>query len=539
MFTSWPHSVIYQIYPRSFKDSNADGIGDLKGIIEKLPYLAELGVDALWISPFFTSPMKDFGYDISDYYSVDPIFGTLDDIDLLIKEAHTRNLKVMMDFVPNHTSNQHPWFLESASSKDNPKRDWYIWKDPKSIDNETNKPTPPNNWLSIFGGSVWEWHDQTKQYYLHTFLKEQPDLNWRNPEVVQAMLEVIRFWLKRGIDGLRVDAFIFVYKDQKFLDEPIKPESEWDRQRIFYNLNHIYTVNQPELLTLLDTFCDVLDEFGGKFMITETSGRLLTMEQLIQLYRSRREHVHAPFNFYFINLPWDANVYKTFIDEYDARVGNTSIPTFVLGNHDKPRVTSRIGKEAARTAAMLLLTLRGIPTIYYGEEIGMEDGDIRAEDAKDPHRTVVDGKLVSRDPERTPMQWNSETFAGFSETKPWLPLQKNVNIINVLTESSDPTSMLSLYKAILQLRKTHLPLTKGTYYSLPESNDNVLAYMRETENEKILVLLNFSGDIVSISLPVQKCELLLSTYLDKDKGVITTLTSFTLRPYEGIMFKIY
>ncbi len=531
-FLPWPQSVIYQIYPRSFKDTNNDGVGDLKGVIEKLDYFVELGIDSLWISPFYPSPMKDFGYDISDYCSIDPIFGTLDDFDVLLQEAHNREMKIMIDYVPNHTSDQHPWFKESRSSRDNPKRDWYIWKDPKP------DGSVPNNWLSIFGGSVWEFDKTTGQYYLHTFLKDQPDLNWRNPDVIKAMMDVIRFWMKRGVDGLRVDAFIMLYKDLQFLDEPYKPKDQWDEKRMYYNLEHIYTVNHPELSPLLDVFCDVLDEFGGKFMITETSGRLLTMDQLITLYKKNREHAHAPFNFYFINLPWDAKTYKEFIDTYDVKVGNASIPTYVLGNHDKPRVASRIGKDAAKTAAMLLLTLRGIPTIYYGEEIGMEDADIKPEEAKDPHRTVVQGVLVSRDPERTPMQWNDRGFAGFSEKAPWLPINENFKEVNVENERKDSHSMLSLHKALLTLRKKHVPFTKGSYQSLPESTNKVFAYYRKTEDETFLIVLNFTDSQSTITLPSLKVEPLLSTYMDQSSGVITILSELTLRPHEGILYKL-
>ncbi|MBA3723713.1 MAG: alpha-glucosidase C-terminal domain-containing protein [Candidatus Levybacteria bacterium] len=528
MKTNWHQSVIYHIYPRSFKDSNKDGIGDLNGIIQKLDYVVELGADTIWISPTYPSPMRDFGYDISDFCNVDPLFGTLEDFDNLIQEAHNRNIKVIIDYIPGHTAWEHPWFVASASSRINPKRDWYIWRDPKP------DGSVPNNWLSVFGGSRWEYDARTGQYYMHSFLKEMPDLNWRNPEVVDAMLEVLRFWLKRGIDGIRIDSFNVIYKHMDYLDEPLNPAYIHGENDPFREHDHIYTLSQPELLPLLKTFRKVLSEFGDKFMVTES---YVEMPQLLKLYRAG-DSLHAPFNFNIFKLPWNLNEYKSFIDVFDKEVGHEYIPTYVLGNHDNHRIATKIGSNQARIAAMLQLTLRGMPTVYYGEEIGMIDGEISLDEMQDPWAKNVGDVRLGRDPQRTPMQWNTEKYAGFSTKKPWLPIGKQYMYSNVEIQQSDTQSMLNLYKTILHFRKQSPALLYGTYESLKIKNKNVYAYMRTYKTEKLLILLNFSEEEQKISLNIPTSQVICNSYLTKEKGSLMDLKNSTLAPFEGYILQL-
>lgn len=530
--TKWAERIIYQIYPRSFKDSNKDGVGDIQGIIQKLDYLQDgtdrsLGVNAIWISPIYPSPMKDFGYDVSDYCNIDSLFGTFEDFDELVNEAHKRKLKIIMDFIPNHTSFQHQWFLESKSSKTNPKRDWYIWKDPK-IDG-----SPPNNWLSVFGGSAWEFDEKTQQYFLHSFLKEQPDLNWRNPEVKQAMFDVLRFWLKRGVDGFRVDMFEYLFKDKRFLDEPKDAGYVEGVTDPYHALDHIYVKKQPELFELLKDFESVFTQYEDTFMITES---YVDLPFLVQLYNAGTTQ-HAPFNFEFILLDWNMEKYKKFIDAFDKAIGKNYIPTYVLGNHDRERVASRLGQKDARVAAMLQLTLRGLPTIYYGEELGMKDGDIPQDKIQDPFEINVPGLGLGRDKERTPMQWNKAKNAGFSEVEPWLPVEKDYRLQNVEVEQNDAKSMLNFYKTLIHYRKKSQTLLLGVYIPLDLKNDHVLAYMREGEKGKNLVVLNFSHLEQNVILPVANVKLVCSTYMD-NKQEERKPTSFLLRPHEGLLFEV-
>ncbi len=425
---NWSESVIYQIYPRSFKDSNGDGIGDLMGIIQKLDYFVDLGIDAIWLSPIYPSPMKDFGYDVADYCGVDPIFGDMKDFDVLIKEAHSRDIKIMMDYIPNHTSDQHPWFLESKSSLDNPKRDWYIWKEPK------NDGGVPNNWRSLFGGSGWEFDQMSNQYYFHSFLKSQPDLNWRNLEVKKAMYDVLRFWIDKGVDGFRMDAVCHLYKHHGFQDEGKISDDKKDPIRPEFDLDYSLTLNQPEILVWLSEVSTLLNEYDNKFMITECSGRYSDLQLLLDWHESGISHIHSPFNFHLLQMPWDAKKFKEFIDQYDNLLSDEFIPNYVMGNHDSPRLSSRIGKENIRCAALLMLTLRGIPTIYYGEELGMEDVEIPEYEWVDPDKRFINGRFVTRDPERTPMPWTGEENAGFSSHLPWLRINNDYQSVNVQSE---------------------------------------------------------------------------------------------------------
>ena len=353
--------MIYQIYPRSFQDSDGDGVGDLAGVERRLDYLASLGIDAIWLSPIFPSPMADFGYDVADYCGVDPLFGTLADFDRLLAAAHERGLKLLLDFVPNHSSDQHPWFVESRSSRGNPKRDWYVWRDPAPDGG------PPNNWISDFGGSAWEWDKTTGQYYLHAFLKEQPDLNWRNPEVRAAMLDVMRFWFDRGVDGFRIDVLWHMVKHADFPDNPVNQawaEGEPDYTRV----HQLHSTDQPEVHEVAAEMRSLADSYGERLLVGEI---YLPIERLVRYYGADDPGVHLPFNFQLIDLPWDAATIGMAIRQYELILPENGWPNWVLGNHDRPRIAAKIGEAQARVAATLLLTLRGTPTIYYGDEIGI------------------------------------------------------------------------------------------------------------------------------------------------------------------------
>jgi alpha-glucosidase len=377
----WQRGILYQVYPRSFADTDGDGVGDLPGVISRLDYLEWLGVDALWLSPIYPSPMKDFGYDVADYIGVDPLFGTIEDFDRLIAEAHARGLKVVLDFVPNHTSDQHPWFRESRAARNSARRDWYLWRNPAPGGG------PPNNWLSCFGGPAWQFDEATGQYYYHAFLREQPDLNWRNPAVVQAMLEVLRFWLERGVDGFRVDALWHLVKDERFADNP--PDPAW-RQGMdpYHALVPLHTTDRSEVHALVAQMRRLIDRYPERVLIGEI---YLPLERLVGYYGADLEGAHLPFNFHLLSAPWEARYLAHLIDEYEDLLPTGAWPNWVLGNHDKPRIASRVGPAQARVAAMLLLTLRGTPTLYYGDEIGMANVSIPPERVQDPLERNVPG----------------------------------------------------------------------------------------------------------------------------------------------------
>ena len=402
----WKSAILYQVYPRSFQDSDGDGVGDLRGITARLPYLAELGVDALWLSPVFVSPMADFGYDVSDYTAIDPLFGSMADFDALLHAAHARGLKVLLDFVPNHTSDQHPWFRESRASRTNAKRDWYIWRD------GAPGGGPPNNWLSEFGGSAWEYDELTGQYYYHAFLSAQPDLNWRNPAVRAAMHDVMRFWLGRGVDGFRVDVIWHLIKDAAFRDNPPNPDFRAGDPPHRRQMP-LYSADRPEVHELIRELRGVVDEFPARLLIGEI---YLPLDRLVTYYGRELGGVHLPFNFSLLEAPWNARAVADLIDRYEALLPPGAWPNWVLGNHDRPRVASRIGQAQARIAAMLLLTLRGTPTLYYGDEIGLPQVPIPADRIRDPFERNVPG--LGRDGCRTPMQWDASPGAGFSSRRP-------------------------------------------------------------------------------------------------------------------------
>ncbi len=475
----WQKGIVYQVYPRSFMDSNGDGVGDLQGIISRLDYLQWLGIQALWLSPIFPSPMADFGYDIADYTGIHPLFGSMEDFDQLLEEVHRRNLKLILDFVPNHTSDQHPWFLESRSSRDNPKRDWYLWHDAAS------KGGPPNNWLSVFGGSGWEWDEKTNQYYYHAFLKEQPDLNWRNPEVQQAMLNAMRFWLDKGVDGFRVDVMWHMIKDDQFRNNP--PNPNYVPSESPYNaVLPTFSTDQPEVHDVVAMMRGLLDEYEERLMIGEI---YLPIDELVTYYGVDNRGAHLPFNFQLVVLPWDAEEIFTAINKYEGVLPDNGWPNWVLGNHDQARIATRIGAAQARVAAMLLLTLRGTPTMYYGDELGMENVLIPPEMVQDPQELNVPGLGLGRDPERTPMQWDDTKNAGFTKGSPWLPLAGNYFEKNVKAEQQDSDSLLSFYRSLIQLRQTEPALQVGSYEPAGIKNE-VFAYIRQYEEKRFLIVLN-------------------------------------------------
>jgi alpha-glucosidase len=536
-FPWWQHGIIYQIYPRSFKDSNGDGIGDLQGIMSRLDYLTWLGVDALWLSPFYPSPMADFGYDITDYCNVDPIFGDLETFAALVEQAHQRELKIIVDFVPNHTSDEHPWFLGSRSSLQDPQRDWYIWADPRP------DGSPPSNWLSVMGGSAWEWDASTSQYYLHTFLTKQPDLNWRNPALKAAMVAIIRFWLDRGVDGFRVDAAHYILKDPHLRDNPPnlsqqralhKPMGDYDSQLHLYDNGHadVHTVYR-ELRHLLDRYsatraCMLMGEV-----------HIFDRQVWASYYGADLDELHMPFNFGLVSAAWNAQAIRQSVDALEAHLPPGAWPNNVLGNHDEPRIINRVGPALARIAMLLLLTLRGTPTLYYGDEIGMHDGDIPPERVSDPMEKNKPGLGLGRDPGRTPMQWDRSINAGFcpAGTEPWLPLPTDFQQINVEIERDDPHSLLTLTRLLIELRRSTPALATGSYRPIEGVPAGCFVFLRQSSGQCYLIALNFSGQEQILKLPeMSNGRIVLSTYLDRQEPI--DLAFLRLRSYEGNVIRV-
>ena len=516
----WKFEVIYQIYPRSFRDTNDDGIGDLKGITERLDYFSWLGIDAIWISPIYPSPMVDFGYDVSDYCSIDPLFGSLNDFDRLIAAAHAREIKIILDFVPNHSSDQHPWFLESRASRSSPQRDWYVWRDGKP------DGSPPNNWLSQFGGPAWTFDAPTGQFYLHTFLREQPDLNWRNPDVRTAMYDVLRFWLDRGVDGFRVDALWLLMKDAELRNNPPNPNYRPTEAGI-HRFLQAHSADQPETHDVIAEMRSVLDQYEERVLIGEI---YLPIERLVTYYGKDLGGAHLPFNFQLIHTAWTALAIAKLITDYEAALPPGGWPNWVLGNHDQPRIAARVSAAQARNAAMLLLTLRGTPTMYYGDELGIGAVTIPAEAMQDPWGKNEPGLGLGRDPSRTPFQWDATPNAGFTGGRPWLPPDPDYPSCNVESLRRDPNSILSLYRRLLSIRREYPALNSGTF-GLVSVQENLLAYERTSGEEKILVCLNFGDTAQPISgQGFSGSRILASTYLDRSGAP----AELVLRPHEGL-----
>ncbi|NET37639.1 MAG: alpha-glucosidase [Cyanothece sp. SIO1E1] len=546
----WESGVIYQIYPLTFADANGDGIGDLQGIIQRLDYLNDgnpdsqtaLGIDAIWLSPINKSPMIDNGYDISDYCDVCSIFGNLEDFKALIEASHQRGIKVIMDLVINHTSNQHPWFIESSASKDNPKSDWYHWQDPNP------DGSVPNNWLSYFGGTGWTFNENRGQYYFHTFNENQPDINWRNPEVKQAIHDMIRFWLDQGVDGFRLDASSVYSKDEYYRYNPIK-FGKTDKNA-YNNQDHLYDKNLPENHEILKDIRQITDAYDDRVLIGETFIDSRLYDSTI-FYGVNNDEVHLPFAFEFPFSPWYPGYLQREIAKKELITPEGAWPTYFLDNHDIPRHLSRWvecslctnPKEIARASAALLLTIRGTPVLYYGEEIGMVDHlDIPPEKAQD--KAVVssdDGELPpSRDGARTPMQWDDSANAGFSfgkETDPWLPVNSNYPEVNVVSELQDEDSILNFYRHLLKVRKKSEALRRGRWRTLIHYPGEHLAYVRETENEQVLIIINFAYEKdLEVDEPIEKAQWQVLASNVHETNKIIDLPQI-LHPFEASILK--
>jgi alpha-glucosidase len=481
----WQTSVFYEIYPRSFADSNNDGIGDLNGITSKLDYLHELGVDAIWITPCFPSPQVDFGYDVSDYEAIDPMYGTMNDFDRLVAEAKKRNIRVILDFVVNHTSDQHKWFLDSRSSRTSKYRDWYIWRDGKGNNQ------PPNNWYSEFGGPAWTYDQKTTQWYYNYFYPQQPDLNWRNPAVHDAMMDVTRFWYKRGVSGFRLDAVDTLFEDPKLTDNPSTPGTDKFGRP---NFERQYNTKLPEVHGALQDLRKIADEYDA-VLIGETWTR--DISELKGYYGEHSNELQMPMDLMFGTVnKLSAPEFRRQIAAVDSAGG---WPVFVISNHDMVRSYNRYGDgvhndEIAKLMASLYLTLRGTPIMYYGEELGMENNNPKKkEDVKDPEGRVNWPNEIGRDGERTPMQWNDSANAGFSKTKPWLPTPPSSKTHNMKSEMKDPNSVLAVYRQLLALRHKEPALIDGTYMALNDNDPNVLTYLRKGKDDAVLVVLNMSA----------------------------------------------
>lgn len=527
----WKDGTIYHVYLRSFADSNGDGLGDLPGLIERLDYLNgkadSLGVDAIWVSPCFPSPDKDFGYDVADYRAIDSHYGTMADLDRLVQEAHRRGIRVMLDLVFNHSSDRHPWFLESRASRQNPHRDWYLWRDPRP------DQRPPNNWHAVFGGRAWEWDEPTQQFYYHMFLKEQPDLNWRNPDVRRELMDTVRFWLDRGVDGFRLDVFNAWFKHAKMPDNPPRRGLRgYERQ------HHIYDVNQPEMFEALAELRRILDSYPQRAAVGELFG---TGAQLAASYCGP-DKLNLVFNFIFSGCHWRPVEFLKAIQDWDSAVPAEGWPCYVLSNHDLPRHVSRCGgrhpDEVAKVAAALLLTQRGTPFVYYGEEIGMRDLPLARRQIVDPPGRRYWPFYKGRDPARGPMQWNGSVHAGFTTGVPWLPVHPDHVSRNVAAQRQDPRSVFSFYRALLRLRRDTAALRRGSFKALTGRPTQGLAYLRNVPQETALVALNFTPAPIRLELdetvPGTGWDLRLSS-LPSSSAAVNGRT-IPLGPHEAAIF---
>jgi len=524
----WQHAVIYEIYPRSFGDTNADGIGDLNGITRHLDYLAELGIDAIWLTPFYPSPQVDFGYDISDYRAIDPQYGTLADFDRLVAEARKRNIRIVTDLVLNHTSDKHPWFVESASSRTNPKADWYMWQDGKGPNH------PPNNWISLFGHSAWQWDAKRRQFYYHEFYKEQPDLNWRNPDVRTAMYDVTRFWMKRGVAGFRLDAITSLFEDPQLRNERVLTGTNAFGDPI---VSREFTDNLPEVHDVLRELRHTTDEFPDRVLIGETY--VSTVQDLAKMYGAKNDELQLPMDTQlgFLNHI-SAEDFRRILNSAETGLnGNT--PLFVFDNHDNRRSWDRFADGThdaaiARLIATLLLTPRCAALVYYGQELGMENNDPqRKEDVRDPIGITGWPKDKGRDGERTPMQWNDSANAGFSTgSSTWLPVAPDYKERNVAVEKPDPNSLLNFYKTLIRLRRKNAALREGDFALVNANDRNVLSYERKAaDGTAVLVVLNCSStaQTVRFDLSSAQAATLVSSFAKAGRPV--DLKRVMLPPY--------
>jgi alpha-glucosidase len=496
----WRGGVIYQIYPRSFLDTNGDGVGDLPGIIERLDYVAGLGVDAIWIAPFFKSPMADFGYDIADYRDVDPLFGTLQDFDQLLAKAHGLGLKVMIDQVLSHTSVEHAWFRESRQSRDNPKADWYVWADAKP------DGTPPNNWLSLFGGCAWQWEPRRGQYYLHNFLSSQPDLNFHHAEVRAAALDSVKFWLDRGVDGLRLDAINFCFHDDQLRDNPAKPLQErvgrgFSPDNPYAFQYHYYNNTQPENLAFLEELRALLDRYEDVAALGEISSEdsLATMAEYTSGHR-----LHMGYSFELLTDDFSAGYIRGTVQNLEAKM-HDGWPCWAISNHDVERVLSRWGNGDASPKLANLLTamvcsLRGSVCVYQGEELALTEAEVPYESLKDPYGIAFWPSFKGRDGCRTPMPWSDAEHAGFSRSNPWLPVPSKHQTLSVSQQEADPNSALRGFRAFMHWRRTQPALCNGELEFL-DTAEPVLAFVRELDGDKVLVVFNLATATIDIELP--------------------------------------
>lgn len=534
----WQTTTIYQIYPRSFADSNNNGIGDLRGIISKLNYIQDLGFETIWFSPFFCSPQQDFGYDVSDYFDIAPEYGTLSDVDELIQEIHSRGMRLLFDLVLNHTSIEHPWFQESRSSRDNPKRDWYIWRDGSGNN-------PPNNWQAMPGGSGWHYDETNNQWFYASFLPFQPDLNWRNPEVKQAMFDMVRFWLDKGIDGFRLDIFHSIYKDDNFTDNPFS----WhyfpkDDQAGFFQ-EFKYSLNQPEVFELAKELRLLIDTYSpDRMLIGEVFG---SDENQKKFLGENQDGLNLAFLWELLNLKSTALFLRNVIQHYEKHYLAPYTPVYVFGNHDQKRLISQIGGDLriAKLLALFQFTVRGVPVTYYGEEIGMEDGGFPAKTALDPVGRryawappfLADwlGLYLNRDGCRTPMQWDPNPNAGFCnpDDVPWLPTHQNHKFTNVQVQLEDHDSLLNLYRKLLQVRRESATLQSGSLKLIndPVMDKNILAYRRIGNQQTLLIVLNFGETSVIFNNPTDCQQAILMVAMDQPSNFAT----FQLPPFAGIV----
>lgn len=524
-------NALYQIYPRSFMDSNGDGVGDLRGIIDRIDYIKgtyeSLGIDAMWLSPFFRSPMKDHGYDVSDYRDVDPIFGTLDDFKELLREAHARDVRVMIDFVPNHSSDQHVWFQNALTGREAEKRDYYVWRDPAPGGG------PPNNWLSLFGGSAWEYDEPSGQYYLHSFLKEQPDLNWDNPAVREEMKNILRFWLDMGVDGFRADAVWCISKDPEFRDNPTNPDYDGAPNE-YGAFIHRHSKQGPNLFKYLNELTQAVDEYDDRRIIFEyyadhQFGDIY--QQFKPFYTDIDNSVGLPFNFEGIHQEWSADSFGEFLTKFQEIMEPGDVPIYCFGNHDQPRIASRYGEQQARLIALMELTLPGLPTIYNGDEIGMVDGEILPHQVQDPSATV---EMGGRDPQRTPMQWDDSPNAGFTTGQPWLPVASSYRERNVKQQIDDDDSFFTLYTTLLHLRRVDKVLVDGSF-ELIDIVNNMLVYQRSGDDRLYLIVLNFSDETSEATVPYGDILFLTNK---NDVEEYNEDGYIRMKPHSGVVIKL-
>ena len=532
----WRTAVFYEIYVRSFQDADGDGVGDLAGIIDRLDYLNDgtptsLGVDALWLTPINPSPLYDFGYDVSDYTAVDPRFGTLADLDRLVAAAHQRGMRIILDLVPNHTSCEHPWFRSARQSRTAATRDWYVWADPHPDGG------PPNNWVCSFAGPAWTYDEATRQYYLHSFLPQQPDLNYHNPAVVEAIEEVMTYWLDRGVDGFRIDVIHKVAKDAQLRDNPRPGPGEAHPLRHFGGFEHVYDEDRPEVHEIVRRWRRLLDRYDDRMMVGEVY--LFEPNRVATYYGTGNDELNLAFNFLFMWSPWEAAVFRTRVDEIESLLPAGAQPTYMLSNHDAPRHWTRFddpifAAARARLAALMLLTLRGTPFLYYGEEIGMHDVQIPRERVCDPVGKRLPG--FGRDPERTPMQWADGPGAGFTQAaQTWLPLADDYAHINVARQRNDPTSLFSHYRRLLWYRKSSPALTLGSYAPIDGPPDTFV-YLREHGAQRLLVALNFGQQARTVAVPPSGAGM-IAVGTDPTRGG-TVSGAVTLGPVEGVVVEL-